>query len=430
MIMHPFLPKRAHWISPQYGKDRTPFLIGNLDGDQQVEGIGLFKQQQRVGLVVIKQEGEQWKQIDQQTFAEEELQLAGVGELTGDQATEVVLSVKKANETEAQTKVFQLKQKKLKVMLEQNTTAAVFDDLDQDRRTDLILFRNLDMYQSEAVLYRAEKQKLKEKQVLPLEGFLEMSMVTVGQVQKGRKGFVADMTIGAHGGKASLFYLEKGKLQDAFYGILDNRQNFRLYNVKSKDINQDGIIDIPFTERVENSENLANAEKPIVYRWYHWGQNNQLELIHQQYEDHLLGIRVHYPAAWKNSKIKTLLDPQTRTITFGLPLPQNHLTPVVIAGISAVKKSAWPSYKQAMDAYKQVGTFEYEVIGERNDVVYLATLYNKKATQLVNGADAYQKAQQSGMVPTLAQLKKWVEIYRDADLSFVDSGQQILYDIQ
>ncbi|WP_028775985.1 hypothetical protein [Shimazuella kribbensis] len=411
-----FLPTGAKWTSPKYGNNRTPFFVADLDGDQQEEGIGLFKQNHQMGIIIIKKEAQTWKKITQETFTGNHFQLGGAGDLTGDQTAEIVLSIEGETEFEATTKVLQWNKQKMIPILEQETTATVFDDLDQDQQTELILYQKEDMH-TKAVLYEPHQQKLKVKDTKKIEGTIVMSYITVGRVQKNRLGIVADISIGAHSGKAGIFYIENSKLHDAF-DYLDNEQNHRLYNVKSQDINHDGILDIAYTDMAMNTGTLSNAEQPTIYRWYNWKEENKLNLVYQQYEDYLLGLRITYPPEWRD-KIQASLDPQTHAITFGIPLAQNKLTLLVIAEISAVKKSDWPSLKQNLDAYKSLGTFDYSVLYNQNDVVYITKIYNEKVAQQMNGTTTYLKAKQSGMIPTHSSLKQWVKIYREAQKDYL-----------
>jgi hypothetical protein len=414
--MKPFLPAGAKWISPKYGKNRTPFFVANLDHDQQKEGMGLFKQNHQLGMIVIKKDGHHWKKVTQQMFAGSQFQLGGAEDLTGDKSAEITLSIEDETTFEATTKVLQWNKQKLIPILEQKTTATVFDDLDQDKQTELILYQRQNM-QTKAVLYGPHQQKLVVKDTKKVEGTIVMSYMSVGKVQKNRTGIVADISVGAHSGKAGIFYLENGKLQNAF-DYLDNDQNYRLYNVKSQDINHDGILDFAFTDMAKNTETLSNAEQPIIYRWYNWNEDNQLKLVSQQYEDYLLGLRVTYPPEWRD-KIQASLDPETHAITFGLPLAQNKLTLLVIAEISAVKKSDWPSLKQNLDAYKSLGTFDYSILSNQNDIVYISKIYTEKVAQQMNGTTTYLQAKQSGMIPTHSNLKQWVKIYREAQKDYL-----------
>jgi hypothetical protein len=412
-VMAPYLPTGAKWTSPKFGKNRTPFLAADLDHDQQAECIGLFQLDQQLGLIIIQKEGLNWKKATQETFIGEQFQLVGAEDLTGDQFAEIVLSTQRETELDAETKVLQWsKQHTLSPILDQKTSATVLEDFDHDQQTELILFLKQTNMKSEAVLYKPLQGKMRIKDSKQFDGSVEMSYITVGKVQKNRQGIVADIFRGAHSGRAGVFYVQNGKLHDAF-DVINGTQNNRLYNVKSQDINHDGIIDIAFTDIVNNSQNLSNAEQPTIYRWYNWSENNQLKLVNQQYEDDLLGLRLTYPLPWRG-KIQASINPDTRAINFGLPLPQNNLTLFVIAEISAVKKSDWPKQKQYLDAYKRLGTFDYSILFNPHNTVYISTIYNKKAAQLMNAGETYDEAKQSGMIPTHADLKQWIEIYHDA----------------
>lgn len=275
---------------------------------------------------------------------------------------------------------------------------------------------------TEMALYKHHQGKLYIKDRKKIDGTVNMSYITVGKVQRNRQGIVADIFQGAHSGKAGVFYIQNNKLYDAFDN-LNSDQNNRLYNVKSKDVNRDGIIDIAFTDMVQNSQNLSNAEQPSIYRWYNWSENNQLQLVYQQYEDDLLGLRMTYPDEWR-SKIQASINPDTRTISFGLPLPQNNLTMIIIAEISAVKRSDWPKLKQSLDAYKKLGTFDYSILSSQKQAIYISTIYNKKAAQQMNGEATYDHAKQSGMIPLHSDLKNWVEIYHDANEEYLHLSEQ------
>ncbi|MXQ52390.1 hypothetical protein [Shimazuella alba] len=415
-IIAPFLPDGAMWMVPQYGKNRTPFFLVDFDHDQKEEVVGLFKQNQQLGLIVVQQEDDKWKKITQESFVGNQFQSAGAGDLTGDLKEEIVLSIEEGTEFDAQTKVLQWgKQQKLTSILHQKTTATVLEDLDQDKHPELIFFQKQPDMHTEATLYQAHQQKLQIKDTKMIDGTVEMSFLTVGKVQKNRLGIVADISVGAHGGKAGIYYIQNGRLHDVFDTLKDD-QNNRLYNVKSQDINHDGIIDIAFTQMVQNSESLSNAEQPTIYRWFNWSEENQLKLVFQQYQDDILGLRLTFPPAWRG-KMKASINPVSRTITFGLPLDEFNLIP--IAEITAVKKSDWPTYKQYLDSYKKLDTFDYSILTTRNDVMYLSTIYNEKVSEQMNGLATYYRAKSLGMLPTHSKMKQWVELYHDAHKEYL-----------
>ena len=61
----------------------------------------------------------------------------------------------------------------------------------------------------------------------------------------------------------------------------------------------------------------------------------------------------------------------------------------------------------------RLGTFEYSILANHNDTVYISTIYNKKAADQMNGSTVYDQAKKSGVIPTHSDLKQWAEIYHD-----------------
>jgi hypothetical protein len=90
----------------------------------------------------------------------------------------------------------------------------------------------------------------------------------IGQVNEFQRGVFVDGGVGAHSSVTDIVMRSEGKLKSATQnpeGI--NETTFKPYYAAAKDIDSDGIIEVPFMSPAIGDENLAMYETSWVYSW-------------------------------------------------------------------------------------------------------------------------------------------------------------------
>lgn len=90
----------------------------------------------------------------------------------------------------------------------------------------------------------------------------------IGQVNEAQRGIFVDGSVGAHSAVTDIVIRSEGKLKSVTQnsdGI--NEITFKPYYAAAKDIDLDGIIEVPFMSAAIGDEDLAMYETSWVYSW-------------------------------------------------------------------------------------------------------------------------------------------------------------------
>lgn len=419
------IPQGSEWITLE--EDKPLILIGDLDGDHQEEAITFFKNKEKKDKItalilslkkkkLFQKEHEcntytfsiPGKELDHASLAQWEKEypyshlIIGVVTQTGDKYPSPSKTIY----------VLDLSTEDKKERFKGTYQEIIVDDLDQDQQTDIVLF---DLTESEfetkytgvATLYQPVDDKLLPSKPLEVDSFTSIVKIQSGKLDQERKGIFLNTHVGAHGGKVNVIVLEDGRLKPLFFSKHpDAPKLFQAYPYEAKDINNDGILEIPEPiAPIRLSGDWAMADTPWILHWYQVTGNNRLKKVTRTYEGN--GFRFEIPPTWPDEEftIEELRDEELEeglifnsTLFFyyidleetGGHTPEDAGVPYFLV-IDTIKNEEWEDFKK---------------------------LYNQRGVNFTILAEAYGK-KYIGIFPSDEEKKIYIKHFPETKKGFI-----------
>lgn len=126
--------------------------------------------------------------------------------------------------------------------------------------------------------------------------------VVIGAASEDKQAIFVDLGIGAHSGLTEIIIKENGKYTSTLSCDKGDELHhaFKPYPLLSKDINNDGIIEIGIQSMPPETDNLPMAAIPWINDWYRWNGNDGLiqKPVLQEYSNYGEGFRFIIPDNW------------------------------------------------------------------------------------------------------------------------------------
>lgn len=372
------LPNGAKLTVPlKHGEKIGAVSQADLDGDGVNEAIALYKQetnQFQLGMLILKkQQDGRWMRWAEQTELGSEIDFMDIQDLTGTGTRDILVGWSGGKQITKTLSVYRMEQGKLKQLDSQTYTELAVDDLDQDNKQDLVLFRvdrTRDM--PTASLFRLVNDRLTAVDTLTLSGLVNILMqVQAGKVSEQKKGIFVDAQAGAHSGSTSLLMLENGRLMQAplSHDVMDPSV-MNAYTTLSRDVDGDGIIEIDLLKPVPGSESLPLATTPFIHEWNKWEEGKGLKPVQENYYDYGSGFGVQFPPSWKGKyTLRKQGDEKEGALGMYLWQSQKLLTPELLS-IVWLPKDKWDERQAAWSKQKR----QVVALGERADKKFAALL--------------------------------------------------------
>ncbi len=279
-------------------KDSSDEIIVFEKIDKIVEEESEINSEIIVSLIDVKDN--KLKKIDNIIEAGNSIEYANFYDLNSDGIKEIILLVKNLKETNLF--VYELKDNELEKIYtlksewipgkENIKDIKVFIDfINSDDILDILVTSHnfLENKAYISVLNYTDKIKLIDFKEIEDVRNINSSYITFGNLDKNKKGIIIDYpSVRQDGYNTKVFLFENGKLRDLFEntGVL-----FKKYFINPRDINDDGIIEIPMIKNSTDSDFYINWNKlDLTYKdsaklnfvsqiYYNYDYNFKMELI-------------------------------------------------------------------------------------------------------------------------------------------------------
>ena len=295
-------------VTPQNGVNKEAVYLLDLYGDTKEEAIIFVRDNESYEIKIIvlqKVENESW--VEKNTFS-------GIGfninridfrDLDGDQNNELIIGWEGSTLIDRGISVYTIKSDQLVEVFNKNYTAYAIEDLDINGNDELMIF-NLDKSkgQANAVLYDLDTDTKSMYYVdqVKMDGYVNgYYNVTSGYVSPTRKGVLVDVNVGAHASYTDLIIFQSGELRNLFYNTKWEYTDltFRPYSIKSRDIDEDGIMEIPLLRIPKGYEETPSIEVPYITAWMERNGLYGLKFDKESYMNLSNNFIVFFPEEWR-----------------------------------------------------------------------------------------------------------------------------------
>lgn len=370
---------------PKSGENRVAFISENIDNDDEKEYI-VFYQPTTAGsnikIIILKKINGKWTGLPSIDGGGSDVESVTFDDLDGDGTKEIIVGWNAIITSQKKVIVYRFVDKILSDMYEENYTKMQLVDLDQDGHNDLLVI------ELNAVEKRAEARYIKFstdnktiKFSAPMDGGVTgddpYAAIKTGLVDhndgKAIPAVYVDGYKAANTMITEVLYWDGSKLQNQF--TIKKGQNFvetfRENTVVSLDINNDGIVEIPYCTELQGYRQAANTEKQWLTVWRQYKINNQ-RFINSPTNDSVDvvtcvmnnadGYYFEIPEKW-SGKITVKSKRETLSMIFCLWDSKKNDFGAELLEISMFSKKDWQSKAN-----------EFEIISEHEGKIYAAKI--------------------------------------------------------
>jgi len=295
-------------VTPQNGVNKEAVYLLDLYGDTKEEAIIFVRDNDSYEIKIIvlqREENESW--IERHTFSGIGFNINRVDfrDLDGDENNELIIGWEGSTLVDRGISVYTIKDDQLVEVFNKNYTAYTIEDLDIDGNDELIIL-NLDKLKNgaNAVLYDLDidTKTMYYVDQVKMDGYVNgYYNITSGYVSPTNKGVLVDVNIGAHASYTDLIIFQSGQLRNLFYNTKWEYTDltFRPYSIKSRDIDDDGIMEIPLLRIPKGYEETPSIEVPYITAWMEWNGLYGLKFDKESYMNLSNNFIIFFPEEWR-----------------------------------------------------------------------------------------------------------------------------------
>lgn len=295
-------------VTPQNGQNKEAVYLLDLYGDTTEEAIIFVRDNESYEIKIIvlqKEENESW--TERKIFSGIGLSINRIDfrDLDGDDNNELIIGWEGSTLIDRGISVYTIKSDQLVEVFNKNYTAYTVEDLDIDGNDELVLI-NLDKSKgiANAVLYDldVDTKSMYYVDQVKMDGYVNgYYNITSGYVSPSRKGILIDANIGAHASYTDLIIFQSGQLRNIFYNTKWEYTDltFRPYSIKSRDIDNDGIMEIPLLRIPKGYEETPSIEVPYITSWMEWNGLYGLKFDQESYMNLNNNFIIFFPEEWR-----------------------------------------------------------------------------------------------------------------------------------
>lgn len=353
-------PEGANIIRPRNADDRSTIRIADLNNDGKGEAIVFYEtpdKEVRIHGMIFKSDGDTWTKVFDFDGEGTQLDRVELVDLTGDKSLELVVGYG-SNDPKLNKGlvVYRFTDTEMVRLFEQPYSQFVIDDLDQSGKNRLFILNNRSGQIPVLFSFDYQNGRMVKFHELKLSsGTNAYTNMVSGFISKDRKGLVldADADAGANNYISNIIGMNKDHMLESLLqeGLTDNKR----IDIKSSDMNGDGIIEIGIPEQPHGWDLYQSHEIPYFTNFFQWDGQHGLKLVEKQYRDHMDRFHVTFPKSWYGRVTVDTKSKKDEMLRF-VDLHTNE----TFAIIRFFTPEAWESYKEK---WTYLSSFGDKIIG-------------------------------------------------------------------
>lgn len=255
---------------PASGDRRSAIVLEDVNGDGIFEAFAFYSTSEdemtTMHINTICQINGEWTSVVDQTIVAIGVELVDFSDLNGDGTLEILIGWEVNGNNEKQLSVFTFKDDMLTQLVSQAYTDFLCCDLD-DNGTNEIFVHLLNTVEksNKAIIYTYGENGMAQTAGCVMDPNVKSSGKPVlSTLSNGQKAIYIDETKGV-GAVTEVLYMLKGELVNPLLDTANSFENIstlRAAALATKDINNDGILEIPVASDLPNA---ANTEEKLYY---------------------------------------------------------------------------------------------------------------------------------------------------------------------
>ncbi len=297
------IPAGSRLIRPLRSKNLSSLNYIDWDDDWQREIYAFYKTSaaNKIGVIILDKTDQEWATATITEVPGEDIKFAEFIDFNRDGIKDLVMGVSMQGELFDALVVYEWRDGNYVEVYSDIYSHLIVEDVDGDAVPDIVLLR----FDRNKVAFASLISYVEDDfQLIDLIGLDEAIMgyynVVFGRASSDYKGLFLDQRLGAHY-MTNILYFSGGKLALAFDDRFADRIPLSLtktYQINSRDINGDGIIEIGNRTALTPGRELSGVQTPYLENWYQWDGNRNLNLVYMRYFSEVDGYSLTMPQRW------------------------------------------------------------------------------------------------------------------------------------
>ncbi|MEV5029450.1 FG-GAP repeat domain-containing protein [Paenibacillus sp. LPE1-1-1.1] len=239
-------------------------------------------------------------------------------------------------------------------------------DINEDGRLELAILSEIGTTQEMAMpeyhltLYNWKNGGMRELYTENLyKDVNQYDRLNIGRISPRHRGIILEASTGAHSTYTAMYVWERNKLQLVFPTGLEGQEGLNGTPTMSKDINADGILELPWAKEAPGYRDIAYADSKWLNEWMQWDGKEGFEKITEEFTDYRYGIQLRIPEQWMGRYTLHSSDEPHAFVAIDYWNERLDMTSE-LAVLYAVPLKQWESveteWKQQGKSYRQVMT--------------------------------------------------------------------------
>ena len=373
-----FLPFNARLTMPtSLERSAKTFYLKDLTQNGQEEIIAFYKIDNSFSLgilVLAKDSNDKWNQMQLIEHYGDDINLVKFIDITGDDKPELLVGLEGGSSLDNQLFIYSFTANKYREIANISYSNFTYGDIDGDGLPEIVINKNTrqkDIPITVLEVYKHSGEGLDLIYNIDFDGYA--GEILLGQAKSAIKGIFNEVYLGAHSAATHLIVREGGEFVEVFAQNPDIEMGFKPYPLPSKDVNDDGIIEMGIHKAPANTEHLAMVEIPWVEEWYQWDGEDGLIWLSQVYADYDNSFQWHIPADWLNKYTLTRENSENSSLVEFYDLTEHgHL----VFSLLAIDTESWEAEKERLEHKDS----DYLLLGENKLLakIYIAIMPEPK----------------------------------------------------
>ncbi|WP_259473050.1 FG-GAP repeat domain-containing protein [Clostridium estertheticum] len=360
-VLDKILPPGSEYVTPKKANQKKSIFIEDIDKDGKQEAIVLYidmKENMQVHLLTLKESNETWNKVSDIATGDNYLDHFSLEDINNDGKKEVIIGTSISDSKSIKhLDIYEWEEKGLVKRVNLSYEDADIADYNDDGKLDILILDGEIGKSQYAKMFNYEKGKLQLCSIVKLDSDAYHENIVSGKLADGRKALYIDSGLGAHSMLTEIVAYDKGKLIKV--GKENDPSLFKAYPLYSKDINNDGIIEVGGMYIPKGFEAAAMAEIPFIHEYVDYRIDGTKQTIQERYVDGGQHFYITIPAKWNHKLTIKRIDKGVRLIS--------NTDKKILFEVKWTKKDSYISSKEKLGETKD--TIFYSDVKE--DVTFL-----------------------------------------------------------
>lgn len=271
---------------PTEGTHRSAIVLEDINGDGIFEAFAFYStsgdEMTTMHINVICQSEGKWVSVSDQTIVATGVEMVDFCDLNSDGTEEILVGWDVNGASEKQLSVFTFRENVLTQQLLQAYTSFLCCDIDNNGTNEIFVhLLNSSEKTNKAIIYSYNEKGMAQTAGCIMDGSVKSAAAPVLSVlSNGQKAIYIDEIKGV-GAVTEVLYVSKGELINPLLDndiSFENNSTLRAASLEIRDINQDGILEIPIASELPNA--VSDGEKLYYTNWCSFnGEKLSIKLV-------------------------------------------------------------------------------------------------------------------------------------------------------